>query len=210
MTTRIFLMRHGESKANEKNAFGGHTDLELSEKGHLQAQKTAEYLKDIPVDVIYSSDLLRAYHTAEYTAKKKDMQIIKNAKLREMYAGEWEDVAFSVVEQKYKEDYNTWVNNIGYACCTGGESVEQLQVRIVNEVEKLIKENEGKTIFIFTHATPILALVAAWSNKSKDEMKDIPWAKNASVTMAEYEDGIIRKIDYKDDFLNELVTEISF
>jgi len=209
MKTRVFLVRHGESKANERSVFGGHTDLDLTERGHLQAQKAADYLKDIPIDVIYASDLLRAYHTAEYTAKQKGMQIIKNINLREIYGGEWEDVAYSTLEQKYKKEYGIWLHNIGCACCTEGESVEQLQERIVAEVEKIIRKNEGKSILIFTHATPIRVLVAAWCNKTKEEIKDVPWASNASVTMAEYEDGLVQKIEYTDAFLEGLVTALS-
>ena len=56
-TTKIYFIRHGESQANAQNVFIGHTDLDLTEKGHKQAQKTAEFLKDVSVDKIYSSDL---------------------------------------------------------------------------------------------------------------------------------------------------------
>ena len=52
--TKIYLIRHGESEANSKNVFIGHTDLDITEKGHLQAEATALYLKDVHADVITS------------------------------------------------------------------------------------------------------------------------------------------------------------
>ena len=57
MATKFYLIRHGESQANKNGVFIGHTDIDLTEKGHKQAQLTAEYLKDVTVDAIYASDL---------------------------------------------------------------------------------------------------------------------------------------------------------
>lgn len=195
-TTNIYLIRHGESMANERDAFIGHTDLDLTEKGHMQAEKTAEYLKDIPVDVIYSSDLSRAYHTAMHTAKMKGMDIIKNKNLREIYAGEWEDKTFCELEEGYADDYGVWLNNIGRAVCTCGESVNDMATRVIGEVEKLARENAGKTIFIFSHGTPIRVLKASWEGKGLDEIKDVPWASNASVTHVEYANGEVKVHSY--------------
>lgn len=207
--TQIYLIRHGQSLANEMDAFLGHDDLDLTEKGRRQAEMTAEYLKDIPVDVIYSSDLKRAYHTSLATAEKKGMQVIRNKNLREVNAGEWEQKTFRELESRYAEDYGVWVNDIGNARCTGGESVVELQQRFTTEVEKLARENEGKTIFIFTHATPIRVLRAAWENKTKDEIKLVPWASNASVTRGIYEDGAFRILEYSiDSFMGGLVTAL--
>ena len=207
--TNIYLIRHGESKANEINVFLGHGDLDLTQKGYLQAQKTADFLKDIPADVIYSSDLQRAYHTAQCTAKCKNMQVITNPNLREIFAGEWEFKSFEDLITYFKEDFLLWVSNIGRAGCTGGETVLQLQKRFVDEVEKLATENEGKTIFIFTHATPIRVLKAAWDQKAVDEIKEIPWASNASVTHAQCVDGVFSVVEYSlDHFMGDMVTAL--
>ena len=104
-TTEIYLIRHGESQANEKNVFIGHGDLDLTEKGKKQAELTAEYLKACHFDVIYSSDLLRAYHTAEATAKKLGLPIVKDERLREIDAGEWDFKTFDDLEKEYQESY---------------------------------------------------------------------------------------------------------
>ena len=79
--TLLYFIRHGESEANERDAFIGHTDLDLTRLGHQQAQMAAEYLRAIPADVIYASDLKRAYNTAMHTAEIKGMNVIKNENL---------------------------------------------------------------------------------------------------------------------------------
>ena len=58
------LLRHGESVWNAANRFTGWTDVELSEKGVLEAADAARQLADTRVDVCYTSDLVRAQRTA--------------------------------------------------------------------------------------------------------------------------------------------------
>ncbi len=200
MSTNIYLIRHGESEGNKVRAFLGHTDLDLTEKGHCQAQNVAEFLKDIDADVIYSSDLKRAYSTALHTAEMKKMDIIKSKNLREIYAGDWENGLFSDLEKNFKESYAVWLTNIGRAKCDGGESVEELQIRVVDEITRIAKGNDGKTVLIFTHATPIRVFRAYCDGCSPDEIKDIPWVTNASVTKARYEDGKLKLSEYGIDY----------
>ena len=205
--TNIYLIRHGESEGNKIHAFLGHTDLDITEKGHAQAERTAEYLKNIPADIIYSSDLKRAYSTALHTADKKGMKVVRSEDLREIYAGEWENVLFDELMVKYPEDFSVWKENVGRARCTGGESVAELQRRITAEIRRIAMENEGKNIFIFTHATPIRVIKAAFDGYSLDDIQSIPWASNASVTHVEYSEGDFRVVDYsKDDFMLDLLT----
>lgn len=208
-TTKIYFIRHGESEGNKRDAFLGHTDLDLSPIGYKQAKLTAKFLKDIPCDAIYSSDLKRAYNTAVETSKLKGMQIIKNKNLREIFAGKWENQLFCTLEEEYKDTYKLWLENIGKAKCDEGESVEELQNRFVSEVEKIAKENMGKTVFIFTHATPIRVLKAKCDNATLDEIKNISWATNASVTIVEYKNDKLEMVEYsKDSFLGEFVTAL--
>lgn len=200
MSTNIYLIRHGESEGNKRRAFLGHTDLDLTEKGHSQAQNAAEFLNDIDADVIYSSDLKRAYSTALHTAEMKKLDITKSKNLREIYAGEWENGLFADLERDFKESYSVWLTNIGRAKCNGGESVEELQIRVVDEITRIAKENDGKTVLIFTHATPIRVFKAFCDGCSLDEIKDIRWATNASVTKTKYENGKFEILEYGIDY----------
>jgi len=210
MSTNIYLIRHGESEGNLHNMFLGHYDLDLTEKGVSQAKVTAQYLKNIEVDAIYSSDLKRAYSTALCTAVLINKPIIKNKALREIFAGEWEGLPFMDIGKTYKESFDTWLNNFGHAVCDGGESVEELKKRFVNAVLEIATANEGKTVFIFTHATPIRLLAAHCLGKGIDEYKSVPWSANASVTHVVYSEGRFELIEYsKADFMGDLVTRFS-
>lgn len=210
MKTTIYFIRHGESEGNYHKTFLGHTDLDLTPMGYVQAERTAAYLEGQPIDVIYSSDLMRAYHTAVPTARAKGMEIIKSRALREIFAGKWEGRLFEEIKSEFEADYAVWLNDIGNARCTEGETVAMLRDRILAEVERIVKENEGRSIAIFTHATPIRILKTVWDDKPLSMMAQTPWVSNASVTRAEYENGVFRVLDYGLDFFQgDCVTRFS-
>ena len=209
MKTTIYLIRHGQSEGNLHDQFIGHTDIPLTDLGRQQAQMAAAYLKDIPVDRIYSSDLQRAYETALATAKLKNMPVIKTASLREIHGGKWEGESFPMLHQKFSRDFGVWCNDFGHARCTGGESVKELQARIVTQVQRIAEENPGGAVMLFCHATPIRVFRAHCEGAAPGAMGAIPWASNASVTHAEYENGRFRLVAYSiDHFMGELTTAL--
>ncbi len=203
--TKIILVRHGESLGNKNHRFLGHTDWDLSELGHMQAEKLSDYLEGYHIDVIYSSDLMRAYNTVKPVADKKGMEIIKNTKLREIYAGKWEGLSYTEIDEKYGEDYDVWHKDIGKAVCSGGESVEELYERVISEYIKIGRECKGKTVLVGAHATPIRMIKCYLSGCGAAGAKDIFWAPNASVTVVDYEESKIL-LDGYNDYLGELRT----
>lgn len=187
--TKLYLIRHGESEANRRRLFAGQSNFDLTETGHRQAAGAASFFKDIRVDKIIASDLLRAYHTAVPLSEERGLVIEKNENFREIFAGKWEGAAFDEIEEKYPVDYGVWRTDIGCACCTGGESVCHLGERVLAAITKAAIENDGKNVVIATHATPIRALLSLWQAGDVAAMKDIPWVPNASVTSVTYENG---------------------
>ncbi|MBO5453362.1 MAG: histidine phosphatase family protein [Clostridia bacterium] len=62
----LYMIRHGESTANEKKLHAGWAQIPLTIKGIEDAKTAGEHLKGISFDKVYSSDLLRALQTAEF------------------------------------------------------------------------------------------------------------------------------------------------
>lgn len=208
--TTVYLIRHGQSESNLEKVFAGQMNVSLSELGHTQAEITAEYLSSIDVDVIWSSDLLRAYQTAQHTAEKKKLPIHTSPKLREIFAGDWEGKKSAELKEDPESGFHDWLYNIGAVQTPGGESVREVQERFVPEVERIMRENEGKTVFIFCHATPIRLLRAAWEGVPLEEVKDIPRVANSSVTRGEYDGEKFRIVNYSyADFLGDMKVEPS-
>ena len=145
--TRVILVRHGESIGNQKTIYLGHLDWDLTEKGRAQAKATAELLKDEKIDVVYSSDLIRAYNTALPIAEARGLEVQTSEKLREIYAGDWQGMLYKDIKEKYPESWETWKVNRTQGRCDGGESWREVLARVKEEIDRIVKENEGKTIF---------------------------------------------------------------
>ena len=204
--TKILLVRHGQSEANQLGIFAGHYDIELTKLGCEQAKCTAKFIKqNYKVDKIYASDLKRAFKTAEYIAEEFGLEVIPEKNFREISAGKWEAVKFDHITKLYSDDYNVWRNDIGNSRCTDGESAKELAKRVCDTIKIVAEENEGKTIVVGTHATPVRVAKCVFDGYSFDNMMDIPWASNASVTELTYNDGVFTVVFYgKDDFLTDL------
>lgn len=194
--------------ANVEEVFAGHFDSPPSELGLMQAEKTAEYVTEhYKVDRVYTSDLKRALAVGRAVADIIGTEAIPDETLREINAGLWEGKRFDELFEKFDTYRNTWLHDIGKVTCDGGESVAQLQVRFVSALKRIAEENDGKTVVIATHATPIRSLRCYCAGRSLDEMKDIKWVTNASLSVFEYENGKFTEImaGY-DEHLGELVT----
>ena len=76
MVTNLYIVRHCEAEGNVNETFQGHSDGDITPKGALQLEKLAERFKDIPVDVVYSSPLQRAFKTAQAVARFHDVPVI--------------------------------------------------------------------------------------------------------------------------------------
>ena len=81
----IYLVRHGQSEANISNYYQGQLDTHLTQEGFEQAQKVALRFKEInDFDIIYTSDLKRAYDTAKAIYNfHQDKEFIASTLIRE-------------------------------------------------------------------------------------------------------------------------------
>lgn len=86
----LYTIRHGETEWNKMGKMQGKTDISLSEDGRKFAQKTADGLKNIKFDYIFSSPLERAYETACIIKGDRDIEIVKDERLIEVGFGLYE------------------------------------------------------------------------------------------------------------------------
>lgn len=208
--TRLVITRHGQSIANAEYRFAGHSDFDLSEIGKAQAELTSQYIcANEKIDMIYSSDLLRAYNTAVPTAKKLGLEIIPTEQLREIYAGEWEGRTTAELAVEFEEDFGVWKNDYANSRCTGGESTAEVYDRVVATVKRLAQKHDGKTLLLSTHATVVRALCAHSLGLTADRTGEIPFTHNASINIFNYEDGklIPEKMDIV-EHLGDIVTGV--
>ena len=210
--TVFFLVRHGQSIGNAKREFLGHTDKDLSELGYLQAQKTADFLANERIDIIYSSDLIRAYNTAVPHAKLRGMEIIPDKNLREMYAGIWEGMRVEDILANYAHEFlDEWRANFGLSTLPGGESVQHAAERFYAEVKRIAEANRGKRILIAAHAAVIKAFWGKMTSTSPEDLASaFDYPTNASVSVFYYDGKKLHAGEYSHDaHLTDLRTELN-
>ena len=190
-STKILLVRHGRSIANEVRIYLGHTDEDLSPRGYMQAERTAELLSGVKIDEIYSSSLIRAVHTAEPHARLRGLNVKAEDRLREVFVGEWENRKVEDIQKEYEHEFfEGWVKNFGTFTLPGGESVPHAAERFLSRVREIAVENEGKTVMIASHAAVIRASFAKVKGIAPERVAaELPFPDNASVSVIYYKDG---------------------
>ena len=201
MKTTLIVVRHGQSLSNINETFTGQMDSPLTELGHKQAACTAEYLADFSIDVIYSSDLMRAMQTAQPVAESHGLEIIPDTRLREICGGDWEGRVGAEIEKLYPENYAIWKTDVYRSTPDGGESFVAVAARTHDFLQEILQKHRGKTVALFSHALAVRSLACEWFGLGLDEVKNVPWSANASVSIVEYDDLAFSKLilyGYKD------------
>lgn len=206
---KFIIVRHGFSLGNKEGRFTGQLDVSLDEIGFAQAESVAKYILDnFKIDVIYSSELSRAYDTALPVAKALGLEVNKRKGLNEVDVGLWQGKLIDDVEKEFPESFALYKSSPGLSRFDGGESYAELRERVVAEFHKLAQENDGKTVLVAAHGGVIRNLLAAWLDIPGERIKEVPRAANASITIAEYEGGKaeLKLIGYT-DHLDDKTTE---
>ena len=198
LITKLYFVRHGQSIGNLREIYLGHTDLDLSELGHKQAAATAEHLKNVKFDAIYSSDLLRAHNTALPHAKMRGIEIIDSKNLREIFLGDWENMPVKkLVDEHYDDFVVGWKENYGTFTVPGGESVWGSGQRFYQEVLKIAEKHLGETVLITAHASVIRTFWGIISGVKPEELAAaVAFPLNASYSIAKYDGEKIIPIEY--------------
>ena len=179
--TTLLLIRHGETDWNKEKRAQGQTDIPLNSTGINQAKNTAIQIKATypKLSAIYSSDLVRASRTAQFTAQQYHLPIIKRPALREIYRGEAEGRTREEIFKKFdykkaaadlKLKYPNRKERWTYTIIPNEESLSDLEQRIRKELLEICHTHQGKTIAIFFHGTAIKTFIASIKECEIDEI----------------------------------------
>lgn len=130
---RLYLIRHGQTVANQKGILQGQLDYPLSVKGKAEAEALGKWLSKERINHIYSSDLERAYETAEEINKYHQLHIKMMTNLREWRFGLFEGLTRKQIKEKFPQYADLdWVTE-------GVEGVEQVE-EMRERVQMVLKE----------------------------------------------------------------------
>lgn len=158
-TTPLLFCRHGQSEGNRDLRFGGHGPTPLTELGRAQARATGRALLGASVDLIYASDLARAFDTAALIGAELGLQPTLTPALRERSVGELTGLTFEEAQQRYPEAYAAMMRREADACPPGGETYGQCRSRAVAFMDEAIARHRGARILFVSHHLTIYQLL---------------------------------------------------
>jgi 2,3-bisphosphoglycerate-dependent phosphoglycerate mutase len=151
LVTRILAVRHGETAWNRASRIQGHTDIGLNEHGVWQAEQLAQALSDQDIAACYASDLSRAHATANAVALRHQLPVHTHLGLRERCFGEFEGRTWVELEAAHPVETLAWRKRVPDFAPPGGESLLQLQARVVGAVSELAARHPGEQILMVAH-----------------------------------------------------------
>ncbi len=182
---RVIFIRPGETDWNRDLRYQGWVAIPLNAYGQRQAQRLANYIRNIGVAALYTSDLKRATETAALLAEKLGSEPITDKRLRERDIGTWQGLTQKEMQSWYPVEYAQFVADPDGYRVAGGESRKDVRERIVEAFNEFLAADKGETIAILSHSTAINALLAEIIPEIKFGSVDV---SNTSVTTIKKDD----------------------
>lgn len=158
--TKLILVRHGQTEWNILGKYQGQTDVSLSAEGIEQAEKLAKNFPLDKVDAVYSSDLSRAFVTAEHIAKRFSLTVQKETAFREIDFGAWEGLTYAEIIKKWPQAMTKFWERPDILDIPGGENFAILERRATLRLNEIIADNAGKNIVVAAHGAINRVIIA--------------------------------------------------
>ena len=158
---KLVLLRHGQTDYNVAGRMQGHLESRLTESGRAQAAAVAPEIVRMTPDLLISSDLQRATHTADIIGAATGLPVKLDPRLRETHLGDWQGQTLAEIEQKWPGAIVHWRADPEWAP-PGGESRVEVVRRSRPVVEELDDELSGPnaTAVLVAHGGMIAGLVS--------------------------------------------------
>lgn len=154
----LYLVRHGETDWNREQRWQGHYDRPLSLFGRMQASAAARRLAGERISRVLSSDLKRAWQTAEIIAEACGLEPQADRRLREVDVGSWAGLTRQEAKERFPEGFAR--RRAGGKGWEGGESYEEMDERVRGYVTQVVASARGsERIAIVCHSGVVRMLV---------------------------------------------------
>jgi len=177
--TTLVLARHAVTAQTGPLLTGRTPGVDLSDDGRKQAAALAERLADLPVAAVYASPIERTAQTAAAVAERHGLAVHSLAGALEADYGEW--TGGKLADLAKTDLWKTVQRAPSRARFPGGESMTEMQARIVGCLEAVVADHPGDIVVVVSHADPIKAAIAHYTGLHLDQFQRIV-VSPASVT----------------------------
>ena len=196
MNTVIYLTRHGQTLWNIEKRLQGRGNSPLTEEGIERAKELRDRIKDIHIDIIYSSPIERALTTANIIKGDKSIEVITDDGLMEMCFGDYEGkITDEVMKENPNWDISLIMKGNTELTAPNGENLAEVRDRVARSMNKIIEKNRGKTILIVAHGITLKAIMYYF----KDEEVNSEVMGQATLTKVNVDKNNKFHIEFKND-----------
>lgn len=181
LETKIFLVRHGETEWNKEGRLQGNKDSPLTVSGIKQAYEAKKSLDQVSIDCAYVSPLKRARDTLEIILEDRELEVVISGNLREINLGPWEGKTRQETALSHPDEYMNFWKRPGSFNLTGAETFQDLQDRMVEELESIYIKQESRNILVVSHWIAIKVVLAHYSSTPLSHLPKIADPKNGEL-----------------------------
>jgi probable phosphomutase (TIGR03848 family) len=185
--TTLVLVRHGMTDAVGRALAGRSPDVHLNAEGREQAARLAQRLTRQSISAIYSSPLARAVETAAPIAAEISIDVRPCDAAVEIDFGEW--TGRTLIELASDPRWEAFNRARSVTAAPEGESIQDVQSRIVREIERICVLHRGETIVLVTHADVIRAALCHYAGVHLDSCQRFDIDPASLTTIEVWEDG---------------------
>lgn len=172
---RLYIVRHGETEENRLRICQGQTHGTLTAEGIEEANLIGRRLAHIPIDICYTSDLHRAYRTAEIISSKHStvIPVITDSRLRERYFGSYQGQVFPTE------------SHTDHFFFSEAETPHLIACRLLSLLHDLIARHAHHSVLLVSHGFTIRVLLALLTGRDADDWTELPELLNTSLSIVD-------------------------
>jgi len=179
----LYLLRHGETEFSRGDRFCGDIDAPLTPAGLWMGQKFAEAYGGLGWRAIVTSTRRRTIGTAQPLAARASLQIRRDARIDEMFFGDWQGLTKREAAARDPVRYGRWRQDptIGPPA---GESPFAVSMRAVAAIDDLRAQYASGNVLVVSHKTVLRLLLCRLLNLDLRRYRDRDW-RTAAVSLLE-------------------------
>jgi probable phosphoglycerate mutase len=149
--SRLCIVRHGETDWNAQRRIQGQIDIPLNAAGRAQAAATAAGVAGNGIAAVYSSDLARAWQTAQPIADALGLPVRAAAGLRERHYGRMQGLTGEEARQRCPAVHAAYAARRPDHDLEGGETLTGFAARVAGTLRELAEAHRGQTLLLVSH-----------------------------------------------------------
>jgi 2,3-bisphosphoglycerate-dependent phosphoglycerate mutase len=187
----VILMRHGQADNNVNRILvGRHIESHLTEFGKNQVLDTAKYLKEISIDKVLVSPVVRTVETAEIVCEYLGVSYEIDERLYEIELGKLVGMNYEEIILKYGNLFlQFYTENDAALTHYGVESFASIKQRIKNILDEITERCTNKNVLMISHLDPIKAAISILLDLKPESL--YRWhIRNASLTILKNDEKV--------------------